>query len=93
MSHTQTHGRSVVEQLNRIPEKRLAAKVKSTVVGVGSVALGVGSQGFALFPLWVNLLVIFFGGFAISKELVKAFVGFAPAAIRDFKDAITNGRK
>ena len=92
MNHVKAHSNRMTRQLDKIPTWRLKQKFKDTAIGLVAVGLGIASQVMALFPLWVNLLVIFYGGYAMSKELVRAFAGFAPAVIRDFKDAILNGK-
>ena len=73
-----------------IPVEKLASKAKCTAVGVGSVLIT-----FVLLiwfvppvPLWAVGIMLAFGAYSISGELVRGFCAFLPAVIRDIRAAI-----
>ena len=73
-----------------IPVEKLASKTRCTAVGVGSVLIT-----FVLLiwfvppvPLWAVGIMLAFGAYSISGELVRGFCAFLPAVIRDIRAAI-----
>ena len=70
--------------------EKLASKAKCTAVGVGSVLIT-----FVLLiwfvppvPLWAVGIMLAFGAYSISGELVRGFCAFLPAVIRDIVAAV-----
>ena len=85
-----TETQKATQFVDAIPPEKLASKTKSTAIGVGSVLMA-----FVLLiwfvppvPLWAVGVLLFFGAFSISGELVRGFCAFLPAVIRDIRAAI-----
>lgn len=85
MSNTKRH----VEALKKIPKKKWQAKVWSSVIGAAAVAGAVLMKDQGWFPDWFLIGLIAFGGYCIAGDLVRGFLGFLPAAIKDIKAAIS----
>lgn len=89
-SHLREHATGIRD---RIPAPRLKSKVRNTVFGLGAVVTGTLFEVTHLFPAWLRIGLILFGGFSISQDLVRQFAGFLPAAVRDLRAAIKGDDK
>ena len=76
--------------VDAIPPAKLANKARCTAVGIGSI-----SMTFVLLiwfvppvPIWAVGILLAFGAYSISGELVRGFCAFLPAVIRDIRSAI-----
>jgi hypothetical protein len=77
-----------------IPPVKRRAKVRNTIVGLLMLALGIALPVLVpVYPTWLGMLMIGFGAYSMSAELVAGFAKLLPAAIRDVKAALLNGRK
>jgi len=77
------------QKIQAIPSDKHDRKLWQTAGGVGIAGIG-----FALplmvpaFPVWFAMIVVGFGFFVMSKELLTKYAGFIPAAIRDVINAV-----
>ncbi len=84
MTHLKEHS----EELKKIPEKKRKQKVFSTIVGAVVAVAGFLVPKYLGFPIWFGMILVGFGGWIISKELLKSYLGYIPAALKDFMGAI-----
>lgn len=85
MKHVEAH----TQTIQAIPAEKRKQKLGKTIAGVM-----VAGTGFALpvivpaFPVWFAMGVVGFGGFLASGELLKKYLGYVPAVIRDVMGAV-----
>ena len=90
MSHCKDH----TAKIHKIPKERFWKKVRRSVIGLGAIALGFFLESkLPQLSDWLFYGLIGFGFFSISGDLVRAFLGYIPAAIREIGDAILVLRK
>jgi MFS superfamily sulfate permease-like transporter len=76
-----------------IPEKKWKRKLWDTAVGLFAIALAIFLEWkFPNLPDLMLIVLVAYGTFCIRSDVVKKFVGFAPAAIADVRNAI-GGKK
>ena len=85
MKYVQEHK----QQLAQIPEKKWTKKVVSTVIGVASIVGAVMMKDAGWFSDWFLIGLLVFGGYCLAGDLVRGFLGFLPAAIKDIKSALS----
>ena len=86
-------GKHINEQTQKIaaiPQEKKVSKARNTAIGLGSVVLAfVVLKWFVPpCPLWVSGVLLAFGAYSISGDLVRGFAGFVPAVIRDVRAAL-----
>ena len=81
-----------IDDLGKIPDKKFWQKARKTLFGVGAIAAGVFFKSKGWFPDWFDMGLIALGGYSLSGELVRGFLKFIPAAIKDIKAALTNAK-
>jgi len=76
--------------VNAIPPAKLADKTRSTAIGVGSVLMAFVMLIWFVppVPVWAFGILLAFGAYSISGDLVRGFCAFLPAVIRDIRAAI-----
>lgn len=76
-------------KLEAIPEAAMASKVRSTIIGVFAIVVGIVLRKlFPDLPNWLLIGLIGYGFYSLSGEIMRGFFGFLPAAIRDVRSAI-----
>lgn len=78
--------------LNTIPKDRWTKKLRNTVFGLGVILLAVAFKREGWFPDWFLIGLLIFGGYSLKGDIVRGFAGFLPAAIKDIRAAIKNGK-
>lgn len=73
---------------NKIPLEKRNKKWKSTLIGLGSIALALICKGLGWFPDWLLIGLLIFGGYSLAGDLVRGFAAWFPAAIKDIKTAL-----
>ena len=78
--------------LKAIPKDKWTKKLRNTLVGLGAIAAAVVFKRYGWFPDWFLIGLLIFGGYSLAGDVVRGFAGFLPAAIKDIRAAIKNGK-
>ena len=79
------------QKIRAIPPKKRSEKLRDSAIGLGAIAVGfVLVKYFPELPgcSYVFYALLLFGAWSISGELLRSFLGYVPAAIREIRDAI-----
>lgn len=85
MSHVESH----TAKIKKIPAKKLKYKIIKSGAGVLVFILGLYfPRWFPEYPVWAGGILMAFGGFIFSEDVVRSFFGFLPAVVRDMYAAV-----
>ena len=84
------HTKQQTQKIAAIPQAKKVSKARNTAIGLGSVLLAFVVLKWFMppCPLWVSGILLAFGAYSISGDLVRGFAGFIPAVIRDVRAAL-----